>query len=145
MSSLLLAAAAAALTPAQPAPAAPDGGASPTVTADEALANAKAIYASAPHKAAPCLQAKGDEIVVCAEHEDPATQYVPSETDSGSTYDGVPHAPDVSSLPSCAGAGMCMRVGKKPRNPLIIDLKSIPEPPPGSDADKISKGEKAAP
>lgn len=133
MSSLLLAAAAAAANPA------------PTVSADDALANARAVYATVPHKAAPCPEAKGDEIVVCADHEDPATQYVPSDTDSGSTYDGTPHAPNVSTLPDCATASFCSRVGKQPRQLYIIDLKAIPEPPPGSDADKIAKGEKAAP
>jgi hypothetical protein len=81
-----------------------------------------------------------DEIVVCAEQEDPATQYVPSDTDSGDPDDGVPRAPDVTGLPSDG-----MRIGKTPRHPLIIDLTAIPEPPPGSDADKIAKGEMAAP
>ena len=81
-----------------------------------------------------------DEIVVCAEHEDPAKQYVPSDADSGDPDDGVPRAPDVTGLPSGG-----MRIGKTPRHPLIIDLKSIPEAPPGSDADKIARGEKAAP
>jgi hypothetical protein len=38
-----------------------------------------------------------------------------------------------------------MRVGKTPRRPLLIDLDTIPEAPPGSDADKIAKGEMVAP
>jgi hypothetical protein len=38
-----------------------------------------------------------------------------------------------------------MRIGKTPRHPLIIDLKAIPEPPPGSDTDMIANGELAAP
>jgi hypothetical protein len=134
MSSLLLAAAAAAANPA------------PTVTAEQAMANAQALYAAAPHKPAPCPTATGDEIVVCAEHEDPATQYVPSDSDSGVPDDGgVPRAPNVSGLPDCATAGFCSRVGKTPRHPVIIDLSAIPEPPPGSDADLIAKGEKAGP
>ncbi|HSQ94467.1 MAG TPA: hypothetical protein VLM18_00005, partial [Croceibacterium sp.] len=90
-------------------------------------------------------EATGDEIVVCARNEDPATQYVPSNTDRGDPDDGVAHAPNVSSLPSCAGASMCSRIGKQPRQLYIIDLKAIPEPPAGSDADKIAKGEMAAP
>jgi hypothetical protein len=128
MSSMLLAAAAAAVSP------------PPTVTAEEALANARALYTATPHKAAQCQPSTGDEIVVCVEHEDPATQYVPSDTDSGDPDDGVPRAPDVSGLPSGG-----MRIGKTPRHPVIIDLKAIPEPPPGSDADRIASGEKAAP
>jgi len=128
MSSMLLAAAAAAVTPA------------PTVTAEQALENARAIFSVAPRKAAPCPDAKGEEIVVCAEQEDPAKQYVPSDTDSGDPDDGVPRAPDVSGLPSGG-----MRIGKTPHRPLIIDLSKIPEAPAGSDADRIAKGEMAAP
>jgi hypothetical protein len=134
MTSMLLAAAAAAVTPA------------PTVTAEQALENARAVFSAAPRKAAPCPDATGDEIVVCAEYEDPAKQYVPSNTDSGDPDDGVPHAPDVSGLPSCAGATVCAQhLGKQPRHPLIIDLSKIPEAPAGSDADLIARGEKAAP
>jgi hypothetical protein len=133
MSSMLLAAAAAAVSP------------TPAVTADQAMANARALYQAAPPKAAPCPESNGDEIVVCAEHEDPKKQYVPSDTDNGSPNDGAVHAPNVSGLPDCASASFCTRVGKTPRHPLIIDLKALPEPPPGSDADKIARGEQAAP
>ena len=128
MSSMLWAAAAAAVSPV------------PTVTAEQALENARAMFSAAPRKAAPCPEAEGDEIVVCAEHEDPAKQYVPSNADSGDPDDGVPRAPDVSGLPSGG-----MRIGKTPRHPLIIDLSKIPEAPAGSDADLIARGEKAAP
>jgi hypothetical protein len=128
MSSMLLAAAAAAVSP------------PPTVTAEEALARARALYAVVPRKAAQCAPPSGDEIVVCVDHEDPATQYVPSDADSGDPDDGVPRAPDVSGLPTGG-----MRIGRTPTHPLIIDLKAIPEPPPGSDAEKIANGEKAAP
>ena len=128
MSSMLLAAAAAAASPA------------PTVTAEQALANARAAYAAVPQRAASCPTPTGDEIVVCAEFEDPAKQYVPSDADSGDPDDGVPRAPNVSTLPSGG-----MRIGKTPRHPLIIDLSAIPEAPAGSDADLIAKGEKAAP
>jgi hypothetical protein len=128
MSSMLLAAAAAAVSP------------PPTVTAEQALANARALYTVVPHKAAQCAAPSGDEIVVCVEHEDPAKQYVPSDTDNGDPDDGIPHAPDVSGLPSGG-----MRIGKTPRHPLVIDLKAIPEAPPGSDADKIAHGDEAAP
>jgi hypothetical protein len=127
MSSMLLAAAA-AVTPV------------PTITAEEALATAQAIFSAAPRKAAPCPKATGDEILVCVEREDPATQHVPSDADSGDPDDGVPRAPDVSGLPSGG-----MRIGKTPRHPLIIDLSTIPEPPAGSDADRIARGEMAAP
>jgi hypothetical protein len=134
MSSLLLAAAAAAANPA------------PTITAEQALANAHALTTVVQPKRPACPETTGDEIVVCAEHEDPATQYVPSDTDSGvPDDDGVPQAPNVSGLPDCASASFCSRVGKTPVHPLIIDLKAIPEPPAGSDADRIARGEMAAP
>jgi len=140
MSSMLLAAAAAAATPAA-APPPP-----PTITAQQALDNARALTTAAPPKREECAEATGDEIVVCAKHEDPKTQHVPSNTDSGDTYDGVPHAPNVSGLPDCAGATVCAQhLGKQPRQLYIIDLKAIPEPPSGSDADKIARGEMAAP
>jgi hypothetical protein len=134
MSSMLLALAAAAGNPL------------PTITAEQAMANYHAVTSAAPSRAEPCPEQTGDEIVVCAEHEDPKKQRVPSNTDSGATDDGVPHAPDVSGLPSCAGATVCAQhLGKQPRQLYIIDLKAIPEPPAGSDADKIAKGEMAAP
>jgi hypothetical protein len=135
MSSMLLAAAAAAVNP------------GPAVTAEQALANARALTSAVPPKPEPCPEATGDEIVVCAEPEDPAKQYVPSDTDSGVPDDGgVPRAPNVSGLPDCATALFCAQhLGAKPRQLYIIDLKAIPEPPPGSDADKIAKGEMAAP
>jgi hypothetical protein len=128
MSSMLLAVAAAAVTP------------GPTVTAEQALENARAVFSAEPRKAAPCPDAKGDEIVVCAEPEDPAGQYVPSATDNGDPDDGMPRAPDVSGLPTDG-----IRIGKTPRHPLIIDLSKIPEAPAGSDAGLIARGEMAAP
>jgi hypothetical protein len=141
MSSMLLAAAAAAAV--TTAPAAPP---EPAVTAQQAIDNARALTSAAPPKREECAEATGDQIVVCARHEDPRTQYVPSSTDNGDTYDGVPHAPNVSGLPDCAAATVCAQhLGKQPRQLYIIDLKAIPEPPAGSDADKIARGEMAAP
>jgi hypothetical protein len=135
MSSMLLAAAAASVSP------------QPTVTAEEAMAHAKALYSAVPPKPAPCPESTGEEIVVCAEHEDPRKQYVPSDTDNGvPDDDGVPRAPNVSGLPDCATALFCAQhLGRQPRQLYIIDLKAIPEPPAGSDADKIARGEMAAP
>ncbi len=128
MSSMLLAVAAAAANPV------------PAGTVEPLLENARSLYSATPPKAEPCPDSTGDEIVVCAERDDPATQHVPSDSDSGDPDDGVPRAPDVSGLPTGG-----MRIGKTPRHPLIIDLKAIPEPPPGSDADMIANGELAAP
>lgn len=135
MSSMLLAAAAAALSPA------------PSVTADEALRNAQAFYSVTPPRPKPCPAGTGSEIVVCRELEDAKKQYVPSDLDNGKPDDGVPRAPDVSGLPQ--GGMVVMRGCFIPPcpgpPPLIIDLKSIPEAPAGSDADRIAKGQVAAP
>jgi hypothetical protein len=124
MSSMLLAAAAAAVTPV------------PTITAEQALANAQAFYRVTPPKRQPCQEPTGNEIVVCAQQEDPAKQYVPSDIDNGDPGADIPRAPDISTLPQGG-----MRIGKMPVHPLIIDVKALPEAPAGSDADKMSKGE----
>jgi hypothetical protein len=136
MSSMLLAAAAAAVAPV------------PTVSADDALTNAYLFYTVTPPRPKPCPAPKGNEIVVCAAREDPAGQYVPSDADNGVPDDGgVPRAPDLSSLPR---GGMvvikgCFIPPCPPPPALIIDIKALPTPPAGSEADKISKGEMPAP
>lgn len=131
MSSILLAAAAAAASPV------------PTVTAQEALTNAYRFYSVSPPKRKPCPTAKGNEIVVCADHEDPGSQYVPSDVDNGDPNDGVPRAPEVTMLPHGGTVVMhgCFIPPCPPPKALIIDVKAIPEPPAGSEADRMSKGE----
>jgi hypothetical protein len=130
MSSMLWAAAALA---AGPAP----------MTAEELIERARSYYAAEEPDAPICPEGSEDEIVVCREVGDPDRYRVPSDTDRGVPKNEVPRAPDVSGLPDCSSG--CMRVGKTPRRPLLIDLDTIPEAPPGSDADKIAKGEMAAP
>ena len=70
---------------------------------------------------------------------------MPSDSDLGVVKDKIPRAPNVSGLPDCRQQSACIGFGKKPPDPLIIDLKAIPEPPPGSDADLIARGLKPAP
>jgi hypothetical protein len=130
MSSMLWAAAALA---AGPAP----------MTAEELIERARSYYTAEEPAARVCPEGSEDEIVVCREVGDPDRYRVPSDTDRGVPKNEVPRAPDVSGLPDCSSG--CMRVGKTPRRPLLIDLDTIPEAPPGSDADKIAKGEMAAP
>lgn len=134
MSSLLWAAAAAAVNPA------------PTITAQQALDNAQKLYAITPPKpkAKPCPVSMENEIVVCRQFEKPTSQYVPSDLDNGVPDDGgIPRAPDVSGLPQ--GGTIVVRgcfIPPCPKPPaLIIDVRGIPEPPAGSDADKMAKGE----
>ena len=76
----------------------------------------------------------GDEIVVCAE--------APGESDMrvSSTADDKAAAAAAAARTPCAGcvvvSGASVRIGfgRPPPAPLMIDLKSIPEAPPGSDA-----------
>lgn len=131
MSSMLWAAAAAGVSP---APA----------TAEELLERARTFYALEQKTAVVCPEASGDEIVVCGPNVDPDRYRVPSPTDEGRTDDGIPRAPNVSGLPDCSQA-TCIRMGRQPRQVNLIDLDAIPEAPPGSDADRIAKGEMAAP
>ena len=137
MSSMLLVAAAAAAS-------------APVTTADQAMINEESLYAvQPPPRAKPCPVSTTNEIVVCRHFENPTGQYVPSDTDSGVPDDGgIPRAPsNITMMPQ--GGMVVMRgcfIPPCPRPPaLIIDLKSIPEAPAGSDADKIAKGEMAAP
>jgi len=93
-------------------------------------------------------QGDGEEIVVCAPARGNRWR-VPSTSASApdspaALNDGLPRAPWVSRLPDCRG-GDCMGFGWAPPPVHMIDLKAIPEPPAGSDADRIAKGELAAP
>jgi len=85
-------------------------------------------------------------IVVCA--PDRSQHYrVPSSSDDphnrAATRGGAPTPPDVYGGPSCDRG--CIRGGYAPPPVYYIDLSKIPEAPPGSDADKIAKGEMRAP
>ena len=133
MSSMLWAAAAAAATPAP-------------VTAEELIERASAHYALEEAPSGACPEPVGNEIVVCREVEDPDRYRVPSDTDRGVARDHVPRAPDLEPrYPGVVVARGCY-IGPCPRPmPVMIDLKAIPEAPAGSDADRIAKGELAAP
>ncbi|WP_347302454.1 hypothetical protein V5740_10645 [Croceibacterium sp. TMG7-5b_MA50] len=114
---------------------------SPSLTAEEALANAAARYSTRRPEPEPCPQATGNEIVVCRQVEEwdgtglrsPTEQAI---VDGTMPPDRIPQAPDMFGIPPCEPA--CIPVGAKPVDPLIIDLKAIPEAPPGSDAARYS-------
>jgi hypothetical protein len=130
-----LAAAAMLITSALPATA-QDG--APTITAEQALANAAARYTIRPPRPQPCPQASGDEIVVCRELLDPGSQGLPSPTEQA-IIDGVRPPDPIPQAPDFAGPSQNV-VGRfgAPVIPLIIDLEAIPEAPPGSDAARYS-------
>ena len=90
--------------------------------------------------------ADATEIVVCAPRELHENRYPGREQlDSvNSTYNGIPRAPNFAK-PSCKGQPGCISFGKVPPPMIFIDVKALPEAPPGSDADLIAKGEKAQP
>jgi len=89
-------------------------------------------------------EASGD-IVVCATDSKEFRVQSTAELDPTSheaLYDGVPRAPQLDKG-SCKGQAGCVGFGYAPAPIYYIDLKAIPEAPPGSDADLIAKGEKA--
>ena len=130
MSSLLWLAAAVAYGP--PAP----------VTAKEAIDNADRYYQVGERRRVPCPESTEDNIVVCSDIVDPGTQQVDRVESEGPG--AVPRAPDLE--PKYAPGNIVNVKGcfipPCPRPmPILIDLKAIPEAPPGSDADRIAKGE----
>lgn len=117
------------------------------VTAEQAIARAQEVYGIAS-VARGCRPSSGDEIVVCADRGTdqrlPQTAPDPNTRAGRHVLDnGVPRAPQVGPG-SCKGQPGCIAIGSAPPPPYYIDVKSLPEAPPGSDADKIAKGEAPA-
>lgn len=92
------------------------------------------------------MQRSDGTIVVCGGKDASDRERVPlrEETDGAkSTDDGLPRAPNVSGLRDCSRG--CIGLGGKPHEIYMFDIKALPPPPPGSDADRIAKGEIPAP
>ncbi len=90
------------------------------------------------------------EIVVCApDHSD--RYRIPSTIDEDPTSrdalrTGKLAPPDVSGLPDCHhSTSGCIGFGRVPPPIYYFDVTSLPMPAPGTDADKIAKGEMRAP
>jgi len=100
-----------------------------------------------PSRKPRCAPGAPGEIVVCARDDSRFRAAPTSEVDPNSAQalaDGVPRAPDFSK--GCHGGETgCVSFGWAPPPMYIIDLDAIPEPAPGSDADRIARGEMAAP
>lgn len=101
---------------------------------------AKAVPAAAVEPCPP--PTPNGEIVVCAELEDQEQFRVePTRTDG---TEGAPRAPNLESDFNHSGMGViikgCFIPPCPPPMPTIIDLKAIPEAPPGSDADRAGRG-----
>ena len=112
----------------------------------EMLEAARAAYGVKDPRAG-CRPKVGDEIVVCADHGE--DQRVPStaDTDPNSRAarraldGGIPRAPQFD-RGYCAS---CQHFGSVPVPVYYVDVTKLPAPPPGSDAEAIANGEKAAP
>jgi hypothetical protein len=119
----------------------------PTGTAAKAVETAQRVYGPADTRAKESCppHQPGEEIVVCAETEDQEQFRVQSSGDldpaGAGARGGVPRAPDVgTSYPGAVVARGCFIPPCPPPMPKIIDLKAIPEAPPGSDADRVAHG-----
>ena len=124
---------------AQPTPDATDAAVA------ERLQQAKAVY-GVPDPRANCRPKPGEEIVVCADHGE--DQRVPRGDPDPSTLDGrraldggIPRAPQFD-RGYCAS---CQHFGSVPAPVYYVDVTKLPAPPPGSDAEAIANGDKAAP
>jgi hypothetical protein len=88
------------------------------------------------------MQRSDGTIVVCGGKDASDRERVPlrDETDGAKSTDtGIPRAPNVSGLRDCSRG--CIGVGGVPPPMYYFDIKALPAPPPGSDADRIAKGE----
>ena len=133
--------------------AAQDIAPSPSVTASEALAAAREAYRVRPAAPPPreCEDfAEGGEIVVCGKPMEDAERYrIRSPRKSEAEYaaatmdKGRPRAPDLGPAPCVPSLlSLCAGAGRPLPRATLIDLAAIPEPPAGSDADLIARGEK---
>lgn len=113
----------------------------------EILDQAKAVY-GVPDPRLRCRPKPGsDEIVVCIDRGEDLVVPSTAESDPDSLAarhaldDGIPRAPQFD-RGYCAE---CPHFGSVPPPVYYIDVTALPEAPPGSDADKIAKGEVSAP
>ena len=128
---------------AQERPTAPPTGGS--VTAEQAIATAKEVYGPPAPKPKCPPQPAGGEIVVCAEQQEQSQFRVQSSGDldpeGAGARDSIPRAPDLEHhYPGPVVATGCFIPPCPPPMPVLIDLKAIPEAPPGSDADRVAHG-----
>jgi hypothetical protein len=82
----------------------------------------------------------GDAIVVCAEAPGgDAAMRVPSTADDKAAEAAAAARTPCAGCVVVSGAGIRIGFGAPPPPPLMIDLKSIPEAPPGSDAARYAE------
>lgn len=84
--------------------------------------------------------ATSDEIVVCAEAPGGESDMrVPSTADKRAAAAAAAARTPCAGCVVVSGAGVRIGFGRPPPAPLMIDLKSIPEAPPGSDAARYAE------
>lgn len=113
---------------------------------DDAISAQKSLLDTRSKACRPENQVPG-QIVVCRTNEENDRQKLPlpvQQDTSNTTADGAPRAPNVSGLPDCSKGG-CIGFGKAPVPVYYFDITKLPEPPAGSDAEKIARGEMAPP
>lgn len=115
----------------------------------ERLDQAKSAYGVADPRLR-CRPKPGtDEIVVCVDRgEDQRVDRGPPDPNSlegrRALNGGVPRAPQFD-RGSCKGQPGCITGGWAPPPVYYVDVTALPEAPPGSDAEKIAKGEMPEP
>ncbi|MBB3859763.1 hypothetical protein GGQ88_001024 [Novosphingobium hassiacum] len=122
-------------------PVVPNG----SVAQDDASTSQRLLTGAQAERCRPMQRSDGT-IVVCGGKEASEKERLPlrDETDGAkSTNDGLPRAPNVSGLRDCSRG--CIGLGGVPPPIYYFDIKALPPPPPGSDADRIAKGEIPAP
>jgi hypothetical protein len=130
------------------APLAAQESAAPPVPAEQAVEQAKQAFGPPKPEKKTCTPTKpGDEIVVCAEEQEQSQFRIRSDKQAEDDYarrtmnKGDPRAPDFEpQYPGMVVARGCFIPPCPPPKALMIDLKAIPEAPPGSDADRVGRG-----
>ncbi|MGN6497893.1 MAG: hypothetical protein ACTHK5_11255 [Tsuneonella sp.] len=116
--------------------------------AQQAVEQAKEAFGPPKPEKKTCTPTKpGDEIFVCAEEQEQSQFRIRSDKQAQDDYakrtmhKGDPRAPDFEpQYPGVVVARGCFIPPCPPPKALMIDLKAIPEAPPGSDADRVGRG-----
>lgn len=116
----------------------------PRTTVDEVFESARKTYGP-PAPEPECEQGEGDEIVVCAQEPDDPDQFrIPSRLEQGddSHLSSDMRAPDFRPPPCVPSLlTLCPKMGGPPPEPAyMIDFSTLPETPPGSDAERVGQG-----
>ncbi|MEQ1498642.1 MAG: hypothetical protein ABL914_08255 [Novosphingobium sp.] len=120
---------------------------------DELIDTSRQAFGEAEPQRQSCAQADPNEIVVCVDRGRDQRVASTAQTDPNSlaarrALDGnIPSAPFVGSIRCRKGAdGVCRgNMGSAPVPAYFVDVTALPQAPEGSDADRIAKGEIAAP